>query len=603
MNSPRIVAAFEPPPLDAEGLMHVLHMHGFQPEDRAAVRAFGRVVRREELEADFLDSFLTRESAPSMPAAAAAEARFCDELLNVCDWDGSPGWFNRLARQWCICRDVGVDERFVWVCTGALLSACRERLVGGRAEVFQLELDLLTGLVRVVWALAAHLSSVGLVRERTLATVESEEGGSAGLPGRVGFDMLLGHMAREATAEARLGLMIIRLQAAPARAVLMPAERDLMHRMLHDAWREVLREDDVICLVGEHEWALLQPRVRTPGQVVLAANKLREVGLGALARVGMGEGIELMFGSACAPDHGADAEALERAARDALHAGGRTQQHITMFGDDVRDAVRADSDIEREFLRAIHLQRFELYLQPQVRCDDGRCDSAEALLRWQREDGQWVAPPDVFEIAGRLNQQGLLTRMLVARIARMADELDRSGVPVRVMLNLTADDLHDPELPDLVEQAMANWRVPAGRIGFELTEGAVLTDDPVVETVLTRLRALGATVALDDFGTGYSSLAHLRRLAVDELKIDRQFVAGMHAGPRDSAIVEAVLALARAFGLTTVAEGVEQAEQAETLTRMGCLRLQGMHFSPAIPSARFVSWWLARQGDAHPLVD
>jgi len=142
---------------------------------------------------------------------------------------------------------------------------------------------------------------------------------------------------------------------------------------------------------------------------------------------------------------------------------------------------------------------------------------------------------------------------------------------------------------------MANWRVPIGRLGVELTEGAVLSDKPVVETVLQRMRDLGMTVALDDFGTGYSSLAHLRRLPVDELKIDRQFVNGMHSDRQDAAIIDAVLALAKAMDLETVAEGVETEEQAEALSRLGVDRLQGMWFSSAIPLSRFVTWWLARQ--------
>jgi len=595
MNLPAVTTGFQAPPLDAEGLEHVLAAHGFQPEDRAAVRAFGRVIQRRELEDVFLRDFLTRDSSPSLPAAAAAEAEFCNELLNVCLWDGGPDWFNRLANLWCACRDVGVDERFAWICTGAMLSACREKLVGGRAEIFQLELDLLTGIVRMVWALSSHLTSISHLRERTLAKIEGEGLNTTGVGGRATFNHTLGKLCETADEDARLGLMIIRLHAAPARAVLMPAERERIRRVLQDGWCHVLRHEDVLCCVGENEWALLQPGMRSKAQVLLAANKLREVAHGALARINMDEGLELLIGGACAPDHGNDAEGLERAARDAMNAGTRAHHGITMYGDSVKQALLAENEIEREFLRAIHLQRFELYLQPQIRTVDGQCDSAEALLRWQRADGRWVPPPTVFEIAGRLNQQGRLTRLLIARAARMADELARSGVPVKIALNLTADDVHDPELPDLIEQSMANWRVPIGRLGVELTEGAVLSDKPVVDTVLRRIREMGMSVALDDFGTGYSSLAHLRRLPVDELKIDRQFVNGMHTDHQDAAIIDAVLALAKAMSLETVAEGVETEVQADSLTQMGVERLQGMWISPAIPLAKFVTWWLARQ--------
>ena len=587
-------AGFQPDALDAQGLARLLHLHGYQPEDRAAVRAFGRVIQREELEDIFLADFLSRESAPVDAAAATAEANFCNELLNVCFWDGDPEWFNRLARLWCNCCDAGVDARFVWVCTGALLSACRERLVGGRAEIFQLELDLLTGLVRVVWALAAHLSEVSVVRARTHAARGAGGLSDLGLPDRVWFETMLESMVAAATPDSRLGLVLVRLQSSPVTEAMMPGEREAIRRVLSVRWREALRSDDVLCVLGEQEWAVLQPGVQSAGQVLLAANKLRDLAHGALSGVDLGEGVDVVIGGACAPDDGADAMALERAARDALNVGGRGRQGVTLFGEAVARAMKTEHEAEREFLRAMHLQRFELYLQPQINSTDGQCPSAEALLRWQRDDGKWMPPPAIFDLATRLGQQTRLTRMLVARIARMADELARSGVPVRVMLNLTAEDLHDPELPDLVQQSMANWRVAPGQIGFEITEGAVLSDDPVVESVLNRLRALKAFIALDDFGTGYSSLAHLRRLPVDELKVDRQFVAGMHAHPQDRAIVEAVLALARAFELETVAEGVETSVQSKLLKEMGCARLQGNLISPAVPASRFVTWWLAR---------
>lgn len=593
MNHPE-AAGFQPDALDAQGLARLLHMHGYQPEDRAAVRAFGRVIQREELEDIFLADFLSRDSAPVDTVAATAEANFCDELLNVCVWNGDPDWFNRLARLWCACCDTGVDARFVWVCTGALLSACRERLVGGRAEIFQLELDLLTGLVRVVWALAAHLSEVSVARARVQGGRATGGLTGIGLPDRAWFDTMVEAMVAAATPEQRVGLVLVRLQSTPVTDALMPAERASIRRALSMRWREALRVDDVLCALGEQEWALLQPGVQTAGQVLLAANKLRELAHGVLSSVDLGEGIDVTIGGACAPDDGTDATTLERAARAALNLSGRGRQGVTLFGEAVAKAMKVEHEAEREFLRAMHLQRFELYLQPQINSVDGQCVSAEALLRWQRDDGKWMPPPAIFDLAARLGQHTRLTRMLVARIARMADELSRSGVPVRVMLNLTAEDLHDPELPDLVQQSMANWHVAPGRIGFELTEGAVLSDDPVVETVLDRLRALKAFIALDDFGTGYSSLAHLRRLPVDELKVDRQFVAGMHANAQDRAIVEAVLALARAFDLETVAEGVETSVQSKLLKEMGCLRLQGNLISPAVPASRFVTWWLAR---------
>ena len=595
MNARSSASGFVAPVLDEAGLERLLTQQGYRAEDRAAVRAFGRVVSRAQLQADFLDGFLARGNAPVSEGLADAEAQFCDELLNICAWRGEPEWFNRLAFKWSQCLDLGVDDDFPWSAAGALIAACRERLVGGRAEIFQLELDLLTGLVRVVWALTAHLSNVALARERARADSAAYAEPGTGLPNRQHFERLLERAVSAASAEKPVGLTLLRVHAGPAGEGLIVEEQESLRRAISERLREVVRDQDVLCATGENEWALVQCRVSSSGQVLLAANKLREVAIGVLARAGKGVSMTALVGGACAPADGQNAAALERAARDALRVGRGARQAVTLFNPDVAKAAEAENQFEREFLRALHLQHFELHLQPQVASSDGACVSAEALLRWQRENGQWVAPPTLIDLAGRLGMSSQLSRMLIARLGRIADELARAKVNVRVMLNLTAEDVRDPELPDLVHQSLANWRVARGRVGFELTEGAVLSDDPVVDAVLSRLREQGAVVSLDDFGTGYSSLAHLRRLPVDELKIDRRFVAGMHAGHRDMAIVEAVLALAQAFGLQTVAEGVEKSAEAETLTRLGCNQLQGFLIARPMPVARFIAWWQARQ--------
>ena len=587
------------PALSAKALQRLLAMQGYREADRAAIRAFGRVISRDDIQDDFLAGFLARAGAPVDARAALSEAEFCDELLNICFWKGEPDWFDRLATRWCACLDAGVGDDFPWSAGGALMAACRERLVGGRAAIVELELDLLTGLLRVIWALSAHLANVALARERTRGEALALAETSTRLPNRVYFERLLSSKVTEATENAPVGLIILRLLPASASANgLIVEAREQLRRQISDRLREVVREGDILCVTGGDEWALVQSGMRSPGQTLLAANKLQQVAECMLGHAGPHVRMAVGAGCASAPADGRDAATLERAARAALFVGGNRGQSVTMFDTDVAREAEAETLFEQEFTRALHLQRFELYLQPQVTCGTGRCSSVEALLRWQREDGQWVPPPAIIDVAARLGMVAQVSRLLIARVARIADELARADVDVRIMLNLTATDVRDVELPDLVAQSLANWRVPPGRVGFELTEGAVLSDDPVVEQVLSRLRAQGAIVALDDFGTGYSSLAHLRRLPIDELKIDRQFVSGIRSGHRDAAIVEAVLALARAYDLETVAEGVETQADADVLSAMGCDRLQGYLFARPASVAEFIAWWHAHHENA-----
>ncbi|KAA3653593.1 MAG: GGDEF domain-containing protein [Proteobacteria bacterium] len=584
------------PVLDEAALERLLAQQGFQPEDRAAIRAFGRVVSREALQDDFAAVFLTRAGAPVGAEAAAAEAAFCDELLNIARWQGDAGWFNRLAGCWYACLDRGVADHFPWAACGALLSVCRDRLVGGRAEVFQLEMDLLTGLVRVVWALASYLSEVAIAREREKVKAVSLIDAHTGLPNRQRFEHVLAAALGVASEDWPVGLVVLKIHLGAGASALLTGERERLQTAVSAQLAGVIREGDVLCLTGEDEWSLVQCAVRTPAQVMLAAHKLHDVALAAASLVGLAGPVNAIAGGACGPRDAGDARALERAARNALFAARDARQPVAMFTAQVAQLSRTVSSLEQDFHRALALQHFELFLQPQIDVGTGECHCVEALLRWRRAEGNWVAPPAVVELAERFGVAGQMLRSLLSRQARVADELGRAGIDVTVMLNLTAQDIRDPDLPALVRQALGNWRVPVSRVGFELTEGALLVDEPAAAKVVAALRDAGCTVALDDFGTGYSSLSHLRRLPVDELKIDRQFVAGVCVDAQDRAMVEALLVLARAFKLRVVAEGVESEAQATCLTDMGCDRLQGYFLARPMNADAFVRWWRARYG-------
>ena len=152
-------------------------------------------------------------------------------------------------------------------------------------------------------------------------------------------------------------------------------------------------------------------------------------------------------------------------------------------------------------------------------------------------------------------------------------------------VNLSARQLAEPALVEMVRGALADTGFPAQRLCLEITESALMSDPRAALPILNDLKALGVRLAVDDFGTGYSSLSYLKRLPVDVLKIDRSFVEGIASDPDDEAIAQAVIALARSLRLDVVAEGIESAEQLETLHRLGCARGQGFLFGQPAPSA------------------
>lgn len=212
---------------------------------------------------------------------------------------------------------------------------------------------------------------------------------------------------------------------------------------------------------------------------------------------------------------------------------------------------------------------------------------AEALVRWAHPTRGRLAP-DVFiplaEQTEAIQQIGMFVLDDVCRQAARWRAL-RPEQPMRVAVNLSAAQLDDPALPGLVQAAIAEHHLDPGSITIELTESMVMDESGPARRRLAELKALGVRLAIDDFGTGYSSLARFRDLPLDVVKIDRSFVSGAARNPEDSSIVTAIIALAGAFGVDVVAEGVETEADGQALREAGCDVGQGFLWSPAVPAA------------------
>ncbi|MCE3004568.1 MAG: EAL domain-containing protein [Xanthomonadaceae bacterium] len=225
----------------------------------------------------------------------------------------------------------------------------------------------------------------------------------------------------------------------------------------------------------------------------------------------------------------------------------------------------ADNDDGVPRLRALReafaRREFELHFQPQFDADHGGLHGFEALVRWRHPEAGLLLPGRFMDAIGRTGLARRLDAVVVElACARLRQWLDEGLRPPPVAVNLGAESLADPELPEMLGDALVRHRVPAALLAIELTETAALADVERCARVLGRLRAFGFAAALDDFGTGFSSLAHLRDLPVDTIKIDRRFVHGAVREARDAALVRGLAALASSLGLRVVAEGVETAE-------------------------------------------
>jgi EAL domain-containing protein (putative c-di-GMP-specific phosphodiesterase class I) len=217
----------------------------------------------------------------------------------------------------------------------------------------------------------------------------------------------------------------------------------------------------------------------------------------------------------------------------------------------------------------------------------------EALVRWNHAQAGEVPPATVVGIAERTGLIGTLTFWILNAALRQAAQWREAGIRTRLAINLSIATLTDRELPAVVDQSIKTWNLPPESIVLEIAESSMIVDAERSVAILTRLKAIGVQLSIDDFGSGYSSLAQLRRLPLDELKIDRPFVSAFLTHKPDRAVVRSAIDIAHHFGLRVVAEGVESGEARAELARLGCDIAQGHWLSPALPDARLREWWAA----------
>jgi diguanylate cyclase (GGDEF)-like protein len=248
-----------------------------------------------------------------------------------------------------------------------------------------------------------------------------------------------------------------------------------------------------------------------------------------------------------------------------------------------------------DFRQALETKREQvtLHYQPQVSLTTGEPIGVEALLRWRHPSRGPVPTAELLQVAEHTAVMQLLTTRVIDEVVQQVAQWRSEGLTLRASLNVSARDLHGGEIVDQLARRLALHGVPPELIQIEITESALMSDASRAHSTVERLAALGVGVALDDFGTGYSSLQHLRKLPLTEIKIDQSFVGGMARNSDDAAIVRSTVELARALGLRSVAEGVENEYTRQMLAATGCTLAQGYLMARPMPGD-MVPVWLAR---------
>jgi diguanylate cyclase (GGDEF)-like protein len=344
-----------------------------------------------------------------------------------------------------------------------------------------------------------------------------------------------------------------------------------------------LRRGDTLARLGGDEFAVLVCGAPDRAAVVELAARLQDALRRPFALRDVAVELEASIGVAFYPEHGETAGALLQRADVAMYDAKRGRRGVATYAPE-RDPYSADRlGLLAELRRAIECDELVLHYQPKVSLSTGELTGVEALVRWQHPSRGLLSPDEFVPLAERTGAVADLTRWVVDRALKQHCAWREQGIDLPVAVNLAAANIVDITLPGAVARLLKRHDVAGDRLECEISEHTVMADPVRASDVLAALRKLGVRLSLDDFGTGHSSLSYLKRLPLDEVKIDRSFVAGMAEDENDAVIVRSTIDLARNLGLQVVAEGVETAEIMQALAELRCDTAQGYHISRPLP--------------------
>lgn len=351
----------------------------------------------------------------------------------------------------------------------------------------------------------------------------------------------------------------------------------------------VLWKFDSIARMGGDEFALMLP-ISNASHCDIVINKIQRVMSQPFVLDGMSLEIGASLGVAVFPNHAKDASNLIRCAEIAMYIAKENGESCVYY-----DAERDPHSLKRlklssDLRLAAEKNQFSLYYQPKMEMASCQIKGVEALIRWNHPEYGFVPPDEFIPLAEQSGAIKPITEWVLSTAIKQCAEWNIQGIPLAVSVNLSARSLHDAELTKQIAMLLKANGLPAFQLELEITETAIMMDPDRALDILGKLSSMGIKLSIDDFGTGYTSLSYLKRLPVDEIKIDKSFVMDMVEDHDNAIIVQSIVSLAHSMGRSVIAEGVESKAIIDELLKLNCDTIQGYFLSRPVAPEDFVKW-------------
>ncbi len=388
-----------------------------------------------------------------------------------------------------------------------------------------------------------------------------------------------------------VGIFSIQLQLSKNNPIFSISVVASLSKTIAELLQTNMPSDSQIHANGNLQFDILLPNLSSDIKLNLLAAKLQRAFEQMLNVESQSVLVTPYIGCAYALKPDIHAEDLLASARLALDSALNTQQPFLVYSDALKVQLSTQNELENKVLETFSNDGLTLFLQPVVNLKDAKCVGAELLLRVTEQSKFSIYPGLIVEILNKVGRGQLFTRWLINSACRFAAELKyEHQLNLYLTINLRAEDLYDFELPHMLLQSAALWKISPSDLVLEVTENGVLELNETSNSVIKELAKNGFKLALDDFGTGFSSLSRLRNMPIDIIKIDQSFVRDITHSKNDYEIVKSIAALANSLGKEVIAEGVEDQKCLDLIHKMKIHKCQGYYFAKPMPFDEFVAW-------------